>query len=114
MDVVSKFFSALLAAIMTREASVGASVMQGLAAIGVGWAQDEMKIVSDAQQTFHDIYVSEQDKPGADTFKSIATAAQATLDKFCTDEKAEMTTEIAALVTLWSSSANAAANALIK
>lgn len=113
MDSVSKFFSALLAAIMTREASVGASVMQGLAAIGVGWAQDQMHIVSDAQTHFHDAYQAEAAK-GSDVYHSIAIAAQSTLDKFCSDEKAEMTTEIAALVTLWKSSAEAAIKAAIQ
>lgn len=109
---VSKFFSALLAAVMAKEASVGASVMSGLSAIGIGWATHQLKIVSDAQAHFHDAYTSAKAESG-DEFHAIAVAAQSTLTTFCADEKADMTVEIAALVSLWSSSANAAANALL-
>lgn len=111
MDVVSKFFSALLAAVAAREASVGAAVLQGLAAIGIGWTNAQRGIAADVQDHFHSTYEAAK-AAGDNEIDAIEKAVTSGFNTFCADEQAEFAKEADALLTLLESSAKAAITAL--
>jgi hypothetical protein len=111
MDTLSKFFSALVAAVMAREASVGTAVLQGLSAIGLGWSNAQRGIAADVQDHFHGAYVTAK-AGGADEINAIEQAVTSGYNTFCADEKAEFSKEASALLTLLESSAKAALAAL--
>lgn len=112
MDIITKFFSALAAAVMAREASVGTAVIQGLAAIGIGWTNSQRGIAADVQDHFHAKYTAAK-AAGASEIDAIEQAATSGYQTFCADETVLFAKEADALITLLESSAKAAMTALV-
>lgn len=88
--------------------SVGAALMSGLSAIASGFLADERLILVNAKATFSDSYGALKAE-GKSDLDAIEGAATATLNKFCSDEKAEMAQEVSAIITLLVSSLKSAA-----
>lgn len=104
----ASIIAALKAIAQNAMDSVGAALLHGFSAIASGFLADERVILVNAKAKFSNSYEAAK-TGGASELDAIETAATATLNQFCSDETAEMSKEVSAMVTLLVSSLKSAA-----